>query len=86
MPESSTIFGTMREVERQIRVFGAAFGARPTGVSWLRARAHELSQAGELVAVVVLWGPFSFSVRRVPLCAPVFAIRHPDGWLEKPPA
>jgi hypothetical protein len=72
----------MRKVEQAIRVFGAAFGVQPAGRSWVRARAAEL---GGACVVLVVWGPYRWTVRRVPEGEPVFALRRDDGTIERPP-
>ena len=75
----------MRSVERALRVFGAAFGVHPRGANWCRVRASELEKVNEVVSVVVVWGPFRFTVQRCPEREPVFAIKRADGSLEQPP-
>ena len=75
----------MQTFDKQIRVFGAGFSARPSFSNWARMRARELEAQGKWCCVVVVWGPLVFTVRKLPAADPEFAVRRADGTIERFP-
>ncbi|HKZ73176.1 MAG TPA: hypothetical protein VJ011_03880 [Steroidobacteraceae bacterium] len=75
----------MDPIERKIRQFLTAFYVFPGFRNWVRTRAKELTREGEDFEIIMVWGRRHFRIGAVPHGDPYFAIKRPDGSLERSP-